>query len=229
MRNLTTTELREILDKHLGWLRGEIGGERANLTEANLTRANLTEADLSWADLTRANLSWASLSEANLTWANLSEADLTRANLSEADLTRANLSWANLTRANLSEANLTWANLSEADLTRANLSWANLSWANLSEANLSEADLTAPPMLLLANWLAAPPELITELMRYDAANHPDPNAFDEWAKTGKCPYSGTKWQRSANFPEDKSLWIPGPSKSALELVLELFKANGVKR
>ena len=64
-------KLKDILDKHLKWLRGEDGGERANLSGANLSGA-----DLSWA-----NLSGANLSGADLSWANLSGADLSGANL----------------------------------------------------------------------------------------------------------------------------------------------------
>ena len=78
-------ELKAILGKHLKWLRGEDGGERANLSGAYLSGAYLFEANLSEADL----------SEANLFGANLSEADLSRANLSRADLSEADLSRAN--------------------------------------------------------------------------------------------------------------------------------------
>ena len=92
-------ELKNILDKHLKWLRGENGGKRADLSGADLSRANLSWANLSGADLSRANLSWA-----NLSWANLSGADR---------------SWANLSWANLSGADLSWANLSGADLSGA--------------------------------------------------------------------------------------------------------------
>ena len=101
-------DLKEILEKHKKWLRGDDGGERANL-------------------------SWANLSWANLSWANLSRADLSGANLSWA-----NLSWADLSGADLSGAYLSGANLSGANLSGANLSWANLSWANLSGANYIE-------------------------------------------------------------------------------------------
>ena len=84
-------KLKEILDKHLKWLRNEEGGSRANLSGANLSGANL-----SWANLFGANLSGANLSWANLSWANLSGADLSRA-----DLSRADLSWANLSGAKI--------------------------------------------------------------------------------------------------------------------------------
>ena len=123
-------ELKNILDKHLKWLRGENGGKRANLSGANLSRA----------DLFGANLSGANLSGADLFGANLSGADLSRADLSGADLFGADLSGANLSRANLSGANLSGANLSGANLSGANLPGANLSGANLSRANLSRAD-----------------------------------------------------------------------------------------
>jgi hypothetical protein len=67
MRNITKDELKVILENHLKWLRNETGGEKANLTGANLTRANLTGADLTRANLTGANLTRANLTRANLT------------------------------------------------------------------------------------------------------------------------------------------------------------------
>ena len=54
-------ELNTILDKHKKWLDGDAGGERANLS-----RADLSEAYLSGANLSRADLSEAYLSRANL-------------------------------------------------------------------------------------------------------------------------------------------------------------------
>ena len=53
--------LKEILDKHLMFLEGRDGGEKANLSGANLIEANLSGADLSWADLSGANLRWAEI------------------------------------------------------------------------------------------------------------------------------------------------------------------------
>lgn len=105
-------DLDKILAKHAAWLHGESGGQRANL---------------SWADLRKADLRRANLFGANLRGANLWEANLRGANLCEADLRRANLSGANLCEANLCEADLRGADLCEADLRGANLSGANLS------------------------------------------------------------------------------------------------------
>ena len=83
-------ELKAILGKHLKWLRGEDGGERANLFGANLSRADLSGANLFEANLSGANLFEANLFEANLFRANLSGADLFEANLSGATLSGAN-------------------------------------------------------------------------------------------------------------------------------------------
>ena len=86
--------IKDILDKHAAWLRGEPEGVKADLTGANLTGADLTGANLTGADLSKANLSGAHLS-----WAKL-----LRTNLSKANLSKANLSGANLSGADLSEA-----------------------------------------------------------------------------------------------------------------------------
>ena len=118
-------ELKNILDKHLKWLRGENGGKRADLSRANLFGANLPEANLFGANLFGANLSEANLFGANLFGANLSRANLSRADLSRADLSEADLSRANLFGANLPEANLFGANLFGANLFGANLFGAN--------------------------------------------------------------------------------------------------------
>ena len=134
-------ELKNILDKHFKWLRGENGGKRANLSRADLSRANLSGANLSRANLSRADLSRADLSRADLSGADLSRADLSGADLFGANLSRADLSGADLSGANLSRANLFGANLSRADLSRADLSGADLSGADLSGANLSRANL----------------------------------------------------------------------------------------
>ena len=62
-------DLAEIIRLHGMWLRGEVGGTRADLRDADLrgadlTRAVLTRADLRYADLTRADLRDADLRDA---------------------------------------------------------------------------------------------------------------------------------------------------------------------
>jgi hypothetical protein len=83
---MTTDELKAIVEKHGKWLRDEPDGSRANLSRANLYGANLYGANLSGANLYGANLYGANLSGANLYGANLSGANLYGANLSGANL-----------------------------------------------------------------------------------------------------------------------------------------------
>ena len=114
--------LNEILEKHLKWLNNENGGERADLSGADLRGADLRIADLSGANLRIADLSGANLRIADLRIANLRGANLSGANLSGADLRIANLSGANLSGANLSGADLRGADLrgTEIELTLLN-------------------------------------------------------------------------------------------------------------
>ncbi|PDF23128.1 pentapeptide repeat-containing protein [Listeria monocytogenes] len=86
---MNQAELDVVIEKHEKWLRDGYG-ERANLSDANLSHADLRRADLSGA--------------------NLRHADLRRADLSYANLRGANLSGANLSYANLRGANLNWIN-----------------------------------------------------------------------------------------------------------------------
>ena len=59
-------DLKEILRKHLMWMRSENGGERANLCDANLRGADLRGANLRDAGLCDANLRDADLRDADL-------------------------------------------------------------------------------------------------------------------------------------------------------------------
>ena len=79
-------DLKEILRKHLMWLRSENGGERADLCGADLRGADLRGANLCGADLCDADLCDADLRGADLRGANLYGADLFGANLCGADL-----------------------------------------------------------------------------------------------------------------------------------------------
>ena len=111
MRSVSKDELTEILRKHEMWIYGEVGGIRADLSNADLSRANLHLA----------NLTMANLSGANLSLANLSGATLYKANLWLADLR-----WADLRMTNFRLANLSDANFYKADLYKTDLHWADL-------------------------------------------------------------------------------------------------------
>jgi len=137
--------------------------------------------------------------------------------------------WRGLDLKNLREANLREADLWEADLRGANLRGAYLHGANLGGAEL---DYYCPPMLLLAYWGDVSDALCLDLMRYDAANHPNPVTFLTWANGGPCPYNNVNVTRSANFTEKKKLikddFLSLPVKSAYELAERLI-AEKTKR
>ena len=65
--------IKEILEKHKKWLNSEDGGERANLSGANLSYANLRGTNLSDDDLRGTNLSDADLRGTNLSDAKANE------------------------------------------------------------------------------------------------------------------------------------------------------------
>ena len=109
-------DIKLILEKHAKWAKGEDGGERADLHNADLRGANLYGADLHNADLRGADLRGADLHDADLC-----DADLRKANLCDADLCDADLCGANLCSANLCDADLCGAYLFDADLCGANL------------------------------------------------------------------------------------------------------------
>ena len=64
-------DIKLILEKHAKWLRGEDGGERADLCNADLCNADLCNANLRGADLCDADLCNANLRGADLRGANL--------------------------------------------------------------------------------------------------------------------------------------------------------------
>jgi len=189
--------------------------ELAEKNKANLRGADLWGADLRGANLWEADLRGANLWGANLWGANLREADLWGANLREADLR---------------EADLRGANLREADLRGANLRGANLWGANLWEADLWGANLEFfqfPSVQLISsirlNNLSE--NLQVELMRRDAFGHPHPELFDEWQKTGKCPYQNE--ERFWLFEPNPKLWKPGlPEMTDRDLIIAICRNQG---
>ena len=155
---MTSDELKEILEAHAKWLRGEAGGlpadlsgmdlrshadalRSASLRGSSLRHSNLRGSNLRHSNLRGSNLRGSDLSVSDLAYANLSGSNLSGSGLRCADLSGANLVDANLAGANLSHANLAGSDLCGANLLAAYLSDANLAGANLSGANLSGANL----------------------------------------------------------------------------------------
>lgn len=108
--------LDAVLEKHRKWVRGEEGGEMANLLGADLQGADLQGVDLH---------------DVHLYGANLHGADLRGANLQGAGLQCADLHGARLQGANLQDADLREVNLQDADLRDANLQGAGLDYSCL--------------------------------------------------------------------------------------------------
>ena len=111
MRKISEQELKDILDKHGKWLKGDDGGEKADLSSTDLSSADLRYADLRYADLSSANLHSANLHSADLRFANLRSANLRSADLRVANLHSADLRVADLRVADLRFADLRFAGL----------------------------------------------------------------------------------------------------------------------
>jgi len=122
MKTYTADELKAVVEKHGKWLRGEEGGERADLRVADLRGAYLQVADLRGADLQGAYLRGADLRGADLRVADLQGADLQGAYLRGACLRGAYLQGAYLQVADLRDIKLDvgtkwpWYQLPEGDL-----------------------------------------------------------------------------------------------------------------
>ena len=135
-------KLDETLKKHELWLEGAYGGEKADLSEAELRGAYLMGANLRRANLIGADLSEAYLMGANLRGADLSEADLRRANLTRANLRKADLSGANLSGAKLNRVDLRGTDLKETDLSGADLDFSCLPlWCGSLNAHFDDRQL----------------------------------------------------------------------------------------
>ena len=154
-----------------------------------------------------------------------------RLELPGANLGEANLEGANLREANLGEANLQRADLRIANLGRANLEGADLWETNLRRAYLREANLEGAKgaNLYECNWGELSDELTLEGMRKDAASHPDPKAFDRWAKGERCPYGDLLLSRRFFFQEKKELWREGlPTMTDWEFLRRILEEKEVR-
>ena len=131
-------------------------------------------------------------------------------------------------KSNLYRANLSGADLSGADLYRADLSGAGLYGANLYGAKINFKNF--PSIKTLANVCLGKlsSKLSTELMRRDAAGHPHPEKFTEWAnKGGACPYQNE--DRFWVFEERKEDWKEGsPQMPDVELIRAICAEKGWK-
>ncbi|MCB9948600.1 MAG: pentapeptide repeat-containing protein [Rhodospirillaceae bacterium] len=114
-RSQKLRNLLRVLAAHHSWLRGDDGGERADLSGLDLAGV-----DFKGADLTDADLSGTDLADADLRDTRLIRANLSQAMLRGADMRGSNLSGADLSEADLRDADLRDASFDTADVWRAN-------------------------------------------------------------------------------------------------------------
>lgn len=81
MRTISQKELKEILEKHKKWVKGEDGGEKADLREVDLQGFDLRYVDLRCADLQCADLRCADLRSTDLRGTDLRDTNVYGADL----------------------------------------------------------------------------------------------------------------------------------------------------
>jgi hypothetical protein len=91
MRKITEIDLRDILKKHELWLKGEEGGEKADLRGSDLRGSDLGYSDLRGSDLRGSDLSYSTLRGSNLRNSNLRNSNLSYSDLRGSDLRGSNL------------------------------------------------------------------------------------------------------------------------------------------
>ena len=132
MRKIDKDELKIILKKHMMWLNGEDGGERADMRGADMRGA-----DMSWA-----NMRGADMREADMKGADMRGADMREADMKGADMSWANMNWADMIGADMREADMSWANMRGADMKGADMRGANMKGTNMKGANMRGADMS---------------------------------------------------------------------------------------
>lgn len=108
---ITQEKLKEIIASHGKWLRGEYGGEKANLSNVDLSCINLCYTDLRGANLTYADLCNATLYGANLRGADLSNSSLRGTDFRHTDLSNSSFFGADLSNSSFDNANLSTTSL----------------------------------------------------------------------------------------------------------------------
>lgn len=200
---------------------------RANVAKAIFDTCKFTEANLSYATATGANFKNSNLIEANLANGFFNQAKFDDGQVSGANCYRTHLNYSSFQRVNALNINFSFALLRQADFTDAELRRANFCHAQLNKNCFRGALLPAPTAILLADWGQVSDKLCKSLMRYDASNHGDPEAFNLWKENLTCPYKNHKSDRLAHFSERVQLWTPAllkrPPKTAYKLMIELLR------
>lgn len=100
--------------------------------------------------------------------------------------------------------------------------------ASIRNAKFIKTSLNPLSMLQCSWFRVSNPSLIDKLMRFDAANHPNPKAFDLWKEGGPCPYSCLNVKRAVAFYQNEEFYTKGPALSAYKLMMLLFKDQNIE-
>lgn len=71
MRKIDKDELKTILKKHMMWLNGEDGGERADLSGSDLSGSNMSGSDLRWSKMRGSDMSGSDMSRSDMSGSDL--------------------------------------------------------------------------------------------------------------------------------------------------------------
>ncbi len=116
LEKITQGALDKALGKHAMFMRGQVGGRRANFQYKNLSGLDFHNHDLSQADFTGSNLQYADLSLGTFKNACFFACDLRDADLSHGDFSRSDMRGACLSGANLSGSNLKEADMRDGEV-----------------------------------------------------------------------------------------------------------------
>lgn len=162
-REITRTELAEIIKKHELWLNGKDGGEKADLSYCTIkklseeerkklqeeTAADEWQDSTGWNDfaISNKNLSYANLEGAALSGA-LENVDLKKANAKDADLSECeffenDMSGADFTGADMSCTIITDSNLEKSTFANSHVAFARISGCNAKNTIFNRSDLCA--------------------------------------------------------------------------------------
>lgn len=123
-------------------------------------------------------------------------------------------------------ATLRHASFEDARLIRCNLADVDtVHGAILYNADLRGTEFPSPTLMLLASWGSLSEALTQRAMAFDAASHPDPSAFVEWARAwgGMCPYGVATVQRAVLFAQVRACYDPDvPAPRVWDLFRDLL-------
>lgn len=157
MIKITQNELDNIVSKHMDWVNGRSGGEKANLEGYDLKGLKLTDVDLRYSNLKDSNLNKTELTGVNFSNANLSNIKINNSNLLECKFHYTNMSRSDFSGSKLKDCQIYFSNLISSKFYKSNflstfikstelngtaLFSANIKSSNFENSNFQGVDFT---------------------------------------------------------------------------------------